>query len=381
MALTGRPTVMLAVLIATLFPVALVLFWNRLRARGPRYVLRTVLLFGSQLSAIALVAILVNDAGNFYTSWRELLGERHTLRQLSAAPGNQDGALVARLAEDRRRGHGTVVSLAIPSTSRGIGTYRALVYLPAQYGMAAYQNRTFPVVELIAGSPGTPQTWTHSLAVAAKLDAEIKAGRSVPLIAVMPTQDVAGGRDTQCVDVVGGPAVDHYLTVDVRSAITRAYRANSESSAWALMGYSSGGFCATNLAMRHPDYFSSAVSLAGYGRPAHDHQTGELFGNSTQLRNLNTPLWRAKNLPPPDIALLLIASRQDPQTARDARDLVAEAVSPLSVSTLTLHHGGHNFEVWRAEEPIAFAWLSRRLTGPLAPPPLLDNMEPSAAAQ
>jgi enterochelin esterase-like enzyme len=381
-ALTGRITLIAAILLALCVPGAAMFSWNRVgraATRAARYgcwIWRGGVLVASQLAAVILVAVLINDSGRFYSSWLELLGEHHTVRTTVAMPGNQDAALRARLANASAQGHGIVVPIKIPGARSGIGSFSALVYLPAEYGMAQYAHRKFPVLELVAGSPGTPQTWTDSLDVAPILDREIAAGRSIPFIAVMPSQDVAGGRDTQCVNVVGGPAVDTYLSVDVRATITHAYRASAQSTAWAIMGYSSGGFCATNLAMRHPDMFVAAASIAGYARPAHDHQTGELFGHSAALRDQNTPLWRATHLPPPDVALLLVSTAQDPGTDRDAADLAAAARPPLSVTRLSLRHGGHNFEVWRAEEPVAFAWVSTQLVAPLAPPPVIDNTSP-----
>jgi S-formylglutathione hydrolase FrmB len=381
MALTGPLTLMLAIALAVVMPVAAMAAWNRgrsdsRRATHVRWIRRAALMIGTQLSAVVLVAVMINDANKFYTSWLELLGEHHTVGTTVALPGSQDAAVQTKLDNARAQGRGIVVTLKVPGTRSGVGTFDALVYLPVQYGQPEYAHRSFPVVELIAGSPGTPQTWTDSLDVARILDREIAAGRSEPFIAVMPSQDVAGGRDTQCVNIPRGPQVETYLTNDVRATITRAYRASTQNDAWAIMGYSSGGFCATNLAMRHPDLFAAAVSVAGYARPAHDHQTGELFAHNIALRNQNTPIWRASNLPPPDIALLLMATAQDPGTDRDAAALAAAARYPLSVTRLSLRHGGHNFEVWRAEEPTAFAWLSTHLVPPLAPAPTIDKTYP-----
>ena len=140
-------------------------------------------------------------------------------------------------------------------------------------------------------------------------------------------------------------------------------------------------FCATNLAMRHPDIYSAAVSIAGYAKPAHDFQTGDLFAGDTSARNANTPLWRAQHLPPPELALLLLASRPDPGTLRDARALAAAARAPFDVTTIQLASGGHNFEVWRAEEPVAFSWLSRHLAPALAPEPVIDHVEPTSVGR
>lgn len=385
-ALTGRTTLILAVLLALAMPAFTLFAWSRVGpapsrpAKIRRWTVRGALVLGSQLSAVILAGVLVNDAGNFYTSWLELLGEKHTVRNVVAVPGSQDAVLRAKLAQARAQGRGLVTQISIPGTSPRFGTFSALVYLPVQYGSPGYAHRVFPVVELIAGSPGTPKTWTESLHVAQILDREMAAGRSSPFIAVMPSQDVAGRRDTQCVNVVHGPNVERYLTLDVRNVITRAFRASTQSREWALIGYSSGGFCATNLAMRHPELFSAAVSIAGNAHPAHDSQTGELFGKNPAVRNLNTPIWRATHLAPPDVALLLMSSAKDSSTSRDAAELAAAARAPLSVSLLTLRRGGHNFEIWRAEEPVAFAWVSAQLTAPLAPPPIIDNTKPAHPA-
>ncbi len=380
MSLTGPWTVVLAVLLAIAAPFAALIVWNRVgrgashAARARRWATRGGLLLLSQVTAVVLVAVLLNDANRFYTSWLELLGEHHTVHSATPAPGRQDPTVRNRLAA--AGGHGVVVRITVPDTNSHVGTFSAEVYLPAAYASPAFAHRRFPVVELVAGSPGTPQTWTSSLHVARILDREIADGRTDPLIAVMPTAAVDGRRDTQCVDIVGGPAVDTYLSQDVRDAVLADFRADPSRDAWGVMGYSSGGFCASNLAMRHPDLYTAAVSIAGYDHPAHDSQTGNLFGHDSSAQNLNTPIWRALHLPPPDVSLLLMTSAEDPETARDATALAAAARAPLAVSTVALRHGGHNFEVWRAEEPVAFAWLSARLTPPLAPAPVIDSTPP-----
>jgi hypothetical protein len=107
------------------------------------------------------------------------------------------------------------------------------------------------------------------------------------------------------------------------------------------MGYSSGRFCATNLAMQHPDMFAASVSIAGDVRQAHDHQTGELFGHNSGLRDENAPIWRPRHLPLPDLPLLPMSSPQDSHTDRDAHALAAAAKPRLSVALATLRHSAH----------------------------------------
>lgn len=346
------------------------------RTRGPRVVRlasRLGLIVLCQLLAIALTGLAINSRARFFTSWSEVLGRP----AVTAAPpprvvGKLDAVHQRGIQVAFHAGHGTVVQMVIPGTVSGVPPQRALVYLPAAYGDPAAPHAQFPVVQLLTGFPGRPENWTDGLQLQQILDAEIASRRSVPLIAVAPLQNIAMPRDTQCVDVVGGPKADTYLTEDVHRAVTSAFRATPDRSGWALMGYSTGGFCSLNLAMRHPDMFSAAVSLSGYVHPAHDHSTGELFGGSADLANANTPQWRAQHLPPPHISMLVMAGTQDTLPNRDARAFAAVARNPLRVETILFPRGGHNFQFWRATEPYAFAWLSHRLRAPLAPthPPI-----------
>lgn len=378
MSLTGWATEVLAVLLCAGTLVAALLLWSRVGRFWGRSFLRAGLILVSQLSAVLLVAVLVNDSFGFYTSWREVAGlEHHTVTSPSARPGTADAALRISTLHAMRAGQGAVVSMQIPGTASGVGTLPALVYLPPQYGAPAYAHRTFPVTELIAGAGGHPGTWTHHLNVSAILDAGLHAGADIPMIVVMPTVTVAPPRDTECVNVTNGPQVDTYLTTDVRAAVTHAFRAATESGSWAMLGYSTGGYCAANLALRHPTQFSAAVSLSGYDKPYTDPTPGGLFAHDQNALNANSPIWRLQHLPAPALRLLLVATRDDAAAYRDAQAMAAATRSPLQTEVLTLRHGGHNFSVWRAEEPTAFAWLSHVLTPPLAPIPVVDGTLPT----
>ena len=313
-----------------------------------------------------LVGLLVNNQYGFYTSWSELFG--HSSLTSTAAPvvsHHVDRAYRRQLRAGYARGHGTVIRWVIPGPVSGVPPQLALIYLPAGYGNPSAPDMLFPVVELLDGVPSTPQSWLGPLRLQSILDAQIASGESLPFIAVMPTQNVLLPRDTQCVDVVGGPKVDTYLTRDVRRAVISGFRATSQRAGWALMGYSTGGYCAMNLAMRHTDMFTAAVSLSGYARPATDHSVGNLFGGSNALRERNTPLWEAAHWGRHSLSLLTITSRHDAPSYRDAVRLAAAAHPPLDASTILLGAGGHNAGLWTAMEPAAFNWLSHHLLPPL----------------
>ncbi len=61
---------------------------------------------------------------------------------------------------------------------------------------------------------------------------------------------------------------DTYLTQDVRADALARYRVSLDPSQWGVAGCSSGGFCAANLALRHPGSFGAAAVIEGYFRAA-----------------------------------------------------------------------------------------------------------------
>jgi enterochelin esterase-like enzyme len=377
MSLTGPVTL---ALVAALCAAALAgtLLVCRRAARRPRgWLLVVPAVLGCQLCAVALAGVIFNDHYGFYTSWREPLGlEVHTVRVPPTPPGAQDEWMRPRVIRAGHSGHGTLLTVSVSGRESGVPAHPALVYLPPQYADERYRHRMFPVVEMLAGAGGGPNTWQSELDVAKTLDDGLARGTTIPIIAVMPTVTVDPPRDTECVDVSDGPSVETYLVRDVRATILHDFRADRTAAGWALLGYSTGGYCATNLTLRNPDWFAAGVSMSGYAKPYLDATTGQLFGRRSDLRDQNTPLWRLQHLPPPAVRLLLMTSKDDPQSRRDSDALAAATHPPLRTDLLTLPSAGHNFSVWRAEEPTAFAWLSRVLAPPLTAIPTVDGRSP-----
>lgn len=377
MALTGLAT-LLTFGVAVLAISALTLVsWPYLQRLGwACWPARAMMLAGCQLSAVVLAAVLINDQFVFYQSWSELLGSHPSQDQPANLAGSMDARLHVELLTHFRAGQGTLVALPVAGTVSGVRTGPAVVYLPPQYGDPAMAGRSFPVLELLSGFPGGPASWLRDLHVDSVLTALIDSGRSAPFIAVIPVQNVASPRDTECVDVPGGPQVDSYLSYDVRAAVERSFRAASSGAQWAVLGYSTGGYCAADLSIRHPSMFSAAVSLAGYNAPAHDPTTHHLFGSDPALANFYSPSWLLQHRPIGDLHLLLVSTRTDRVSYYQAKQLAALDRPPLQLSLLTLPRGGHNFATFAAELPAGIGWLSHYVAGPLAPIPTVDGLSP-----
>lgn len=367
MGLLDAPTIVLAGLAAVALAVAGVVVAERHRARR-RYRLPLVagLVAAAQLTAVLFAGLVVNAHFDLYTSWAELFGHSGVSKAATPLTGSAfDRRYHAALSAGFQQGHGTVLPLIIPAPGTGLPAQSALVYLPPQYGNPQATSVRFPVIELMDGVPGHPETWLGPLHLQHILDGMIGSLASSPFIAVMPTMTVLPGRDTECVNVWGGPAVDTYLTSDVRDAVVATVRAQSDPHGWGIMGYSTGGYCAMNLAMRHPEMFGAAVSLSGYDRPYLDRSTGALFGPGRHLIEENTPLWEAQHWPGKPLNLMVVASRSDKDTYRDALQLRDAAHGDLHVTVVLLAHGGHNFGLWSLLEPLAYNWFSHQLNSAL----------------
>ena len=230
------------------------------------------------------------------------------------------------------------------------------VYLPAAY---AQQPKTkFPVIEVTDGFPGSPHTWINRLGLQTYLDHEIAAGRMAPTVALLPYQTPDQLRDTECTDLVHGPQAETYLTRDVPEYAEAHLHIRTDRAGWGLIGYSAGGYCSVNLALRHPGRYAAGAALSGYGEP------GITIGDGSD-RTTNNDDWRLVHLPQPAVSLYLAFAADDSATRRESLRMAALAHFPVQVTTAMVAHGGHTMVAWKAMEPAALDWLSAHLARPL----------------
>ncbi|MGN6301868.1 MAG: alpha/beta hydrolase [Angustibacter sp.] len=384
MSLLGRPLLVLLVLLTVGFPVATVLLWGRLgRRRVGCWAGRGGLLVAAQLSAVLLAGVALNDYGYFYTSWSDLVASASPTSSASPAAVSSSGA-TARSATARGGDlvaasgiHvlgdigatspaewarvGRVLSVRISGVASQLSS-QAYVWLPPQY-FAPGPRRAFPAVELLSGYPGAPMGLVRGMHYPETMLGEITAHRAAPMVLVMLQPSVVYPRDTECTNVPAGPQVETFLAQDVPAAVDAGLRVRP--SAWGIMGYSTGGYCAAKIAMDHFDRFRAGVALSGYFVARHDHTTGDLWAGSSALQHLNDLEWRLRHQPAPPTSLFLATSRSEagPYGYVDTRRFVALVRSPLQVTTLTLPSGGHSFATWTRESGPALDWLSARLAG------------------
>lgn len=214
MTLIGLPFLFVLIAVAAMLVAATMLLWNR----WPRcwaFPMRLLCLLLVMASGVVLAADVVNRSYGFYSSVDDLLG-RAPVQVIVAARADPDLDVAASAK-------GRMVQVRLSGARAGV-TREALVYLPAAYFQPSQAKRRFPVLELFHGYPGGPRNWVSQMHLARVLDAEIASGSLPPVIAVIPT-DNDPGRDSECVDAVGGQRNETYLAVDVPADIGRDFRA------------------------------------------------------------------------------------------------------------------------------------------------------------
>jgi enterochelin esterase-like enzyme len=327
------------------------LIWDRVRD-WRRWLIRPAAVLACLLTATASTVVGANYIWDFYGTWHELAG-------VSTSENAPSAHAVISVSSSGSR----VVRFVVHGRASGL-TLTAYAYLPPGYD-DRLKAEQLPVLEVLDGYPGSPHVWFSALHAQSLLDQEIVSGRMAPTVVIFPYQSPSSTHDTECVDAVGGLAVDTFLAVDVPTTVIHEFRVRPDGAAWGLLGYSTGGYCSVNLAMRHPTRFAAAASLSGDLHPTIDATTGNLFAGDETARNLNDPLWRVAHLPPVPVALYLATGLDDRSLLPEIGQFTALARPPMRVTTAGISRTGHTEAAWRAMQPPAYDWISSWLAGPL----------------
>ncbi|MFE5028687.1 alpha/beta hydrolase [Streptomyces sp. NPDC056656] len=387
MGLTSRALEYTTVLAALVCVGLAVWVWPRLARRGPAAVLGRLGVIGAtQLTILTAFAVAVNTNFEFYGSWGELLGhvdkapaEVTTLGHggIYTTVGAVRGGLVQPAGPqglDRVKGiaHGPAAQVGRVESVKIVGRRSravnpAFVYLPPQYFQKQFHRQRFPVMVAISGYPGGIMNLARYLQVPQTADRLLRAGRMQPTVIVMVRPTIAPPRDTECVDVPGGPRAETFFTKDLPGALKQSYRVGHDPSAWGALGYSSGGTCALQLALRHPGVYTSAAALSADYRIGDDLTTGSLFGSgpdAAQRQREHDLIWRLENLPVPRVSVLAASSRSGEKDYGDTMRFLHAVKPPMTSAQIILPRGSHHFTTWQREIAPAMQWMSGQLTFP-----------------
>jgi S-formylglutathione hydrolase FrmB len=156
---------------------------------------------------------------------------------------------------------GTVVPVDIPNVASGFKHRGELVYLPPAW-YATDPPPQLPTVMMIGGEFNTPADWLRAGNAIKTIDdfAAVHGGNAPVFVFV--DSGGAFNNDTECVNGARGNAADH-LTKDVVPFMISQYGVSPNHANWGAVGWSMGGTCAVDLAVMHPDIFSTFEDIAG----------------------------------------------------------------------------------------------------------------------
>jgi S-formylglutathione hydrolase FrmB len=238
---------------------------------------------GASLLAVPLCLLSTGLVLNLWVGYFPTVQTAWNQLTAGPLPDQTDLATVnAMAANGIRPHHGSLVPVTIPDDASHFKHRGELVYLPPAW-FASNPPPQLPTVMMIGGEFNTPADWARA-GNAVKIIDELAAahGGNAPVF-VFVDSGGAFNNDTECVNGRRGNAADH-LTKDVVPYMASSFGVSSDPSRWGIVGWSMGGTCAVDLAVMHPELFSSFVDIAGDMGPetgTKGQTIARLFGGST----------------------------------------------------------------------------------------------------
>jgi enterochelin esterase-like enzyme len=316
---------------------------------------------GSIALAVLLVlvtaSVKVNAFYGYYPSLRAALGlppaNEIAFASLTVPPGPSPAQLPT---------HGAVTQVAIPSPQSQFRASRnAYVYIPPAY--QANPRPLLPVLVLLHGQPGGPADWINGGQIAAMMDRFAAAHKGIAPVVVMP--DSTGGAldNPLCVDGRQGNS-ETYLSKDVPDWIRHTLPVDPDPKHWAVGGYSYGGTCSLQLALRHPEMYPSFLDLSGQSEPtlgSRARTLKETFDGDEAAFHRNNPADLLATGKFPGSAGVLTAGAGDNEYKPQQQQVLGLCRrNGLDVTWFEVP-GVHNWQAWAGGLEASLDWLAARL--------------------
>ncbi|GAB2808173.1 alpha/beta hydrolase [Lentzea nigeriaca] len=252
---------------------------------------------------------------------------------------------------------GTVSEADIPGVFKA---RPAWIYLPPAY--AATPRPRLPVVVLLPGQPGSPRDWFDAGRLTERLDEFAREHDGLAPIVVVADQLGARMANPLCLDSKLGRS-ETYLAREVPEWIKRRLTVDERREAWTIAGFSQGGTCALQLAVRAPDVYGNFIDLTGQREPSlgtrQDTVKAAFGGDEAAFTRVN-PMDILARERFPQTAGVIVAGKGDALYHQaDAEVFEACRKAGMDVQWKELP-GGHDWNVWRPGLYDSLPWMAAK---------------------
>ncbi|WP_181036061.1 esterase family protein [Arthrobacter sp. N199823] len=257
---------------------------------------------------------------------------------------------------------GTVRSVPIAGTVSGFHARNAVVYLPPAY--SAVNRPVLPVLVLVSGQPGSPESWLRSTDLVGQLDSFAAAHNGLAPVVVMPDPNGSDQANTMCMDSSMARA-DTYMSKDVPHWIKTHLDADTNPAHWAVGGFSYGGTCAMQMVTRHPGIYRTFLAISPEREPAlavnRSLTIERAFHGDAAAFDALVPLTLLAKNKYPDISGWFASGSQDATYSANVKVLQVAANKAGMSTQKSVFPGGHSWAVASAALPQGLAYVFARI--------------------
>lgn len=351
--------------------IATIWFWPKLSPSKLRFIIgRFFLLLLTQTLIVTTIGVTVNNYGDFYGSWSELLGinsasagtaasplvfnsaasiKADDLSKADISPGGS--AIITRQLAGKKSGEHGQVWIVLPKS--------VVTQIRGSSQPMSFAN--YRVIQVLPGFPGTPRIWIDRLDIVRKLEISQLHSGLPPTIAILTESNLLRGYDGECFDTPGGPQIETWLSDDVKEFAKNLLGVQPDK--WAIMGLSTGGWCAAMLAVRHPQHFIAAVSVAGYFTPQPNKGLSKKVADQLRITYDLRAIIKATH---PKISIFATVAPLDRGSYFQTIHFVEDMKDDIQIRTIALQGAGHNFRAWEPAISPALDWMGNEfMSNPL----------------
>jgi enterochelin esterase-like enzyme len=261
-------------------------------------------------------------------------------------------------------GRTMTVHLPAPWTGGKSSTATVEVYLPPGYDKG---NARYPV---FYEAPSTLGSWQNGMAFTTAMDGLMTSGYMPPAIVVFAS--TAGGPyvDAECADTFDGKEwFNRYMATDVVKWVDSNLRTIATPDARSTLGFSQGGYCSAAIMARHPNVFSTSVSMSGYFQAGIKSGTTPTawrpFDNDPQQMSASSPIELVPALPASLRSHVMVIMEADPNNhfyGGQARTYATALDNAGVAMAVLLDPRGHSWDAARPDIPAMMRIAALRMT-------------------